>query len=275
MRYLTGIDIRRSSALFILKLKEKDRLTEVVIDHVVEGCRGLFSQTIERVQTGVKAEFAESGLDPDKLGEILYFPHVLNCVTRCTLLFPSPQEPKTIDIGQVEYTQRFSGSKRQLVEKYDNYQNVPLLPQLLKDDTVYVKSGVFSLDFFNDRLLNFNYGYSENDKPTPILCSRLNDPNKPLKQSASQMLLLLRILPFLIGERIHEDDEYWVCFIVLRKIVDIVLSPVASESVCSSLKLLIREHHTKFVSLYGVDAYIPKMHFLFNTLSRLNLLVPW
>ena len=36
----------------------------------------------------------------------------------------------------------------------------------------------------------------------------------------------------------------------------------ANENLCSSLKLLIKQHHTKLVSLHGSAAYIPKMHFL-------------
>ena len=30
-------------------------------------------------------------------------------------------------------------------------------------------SGIFSLSYLNDRLMNFNFGYSEQDKPVPIL----------------------------------------------------------------------------------------------------------
>jgi len=76
------------------------------------------------------------------------------------------------------------------------------------------------------------------------------------------MSLLLRTLPFVVGDKVPEDDEHWLCFLLLRKIVGVVLSPVFSEGLCSLLKLLIAENHSKFVSLYGVEACIPKMHFL-------------
>ena len=56
------------------------------------------------------------------------------------------------------------------------------------------------------------------------------------------------------------EDEHLLCFLLLRKIVGIVFSPVFSEGLCSLLKLLIAEHHSKFVSIYGVEACIPKMH---------------
>ena len=55
-----------------------------------------------------------------------------------------------------------------------------------------IANGLFTLGEFNNRLLNFNFGYSENNKPVPILSQCLNsDTNKPLRATASQMLLLV------------------------------------------------------------------------------------
>ena len=66
VRHLIGSDldhIRRSSALFLLKLKEKRRITQVAIDDIVESCQGLFSQTIDCVKASVKTKLAELGVD--------------------------------------------------------------------------------------------------------------------------------------------------------------------------------------------------------------------
>ena len=120
----------------------------------------------------------------------------------------------------------------------------------------------FTLNDYNDRLLNFNFGYSDNDKPVPILSKTLYSDDKALRSSSSQMITLVRILPFLIGDKIDQNDPHWECFLLLRKIVDIVLSPVVSKDISASLGLLIREHHIQFVNLYGSSSYIPKMHFL-------------
>lgn len=135
----------------------------------------------------------------------------------------------------------------------------------------YVSQGLFTLDDFNTRLINFSFGYSENDKPVPILSQALN-PDKSIRSSASQMLLLVKILPFLVGDKIPEEEEHWACFILLRKIIDIVLCPVASTSLCSSLKILIKEHHSKFVYLY--DKCIPKMHFLLHYPEQIQAVGP-
>ena len=114
----------------------------------------------------------------------------------------------------------------------------------------------FSLEWYNTRLINFNYGYTESDKPIPITSSVLHSSDKRLRSSASQMLLLLRILPFLVGDKIPEGDSYWECFLCLRKLLDIVLSPITSDNLCV--------HHTRFISLYGSGRYIPKLHFLIH-----------
>ena len=59
--------VRRSSALFLLKLKELHRTSQLAIDDIVHGCKGLFSHTLNRVQAGVRAKLAESGLDPTSI----------------------------------------------------------------------------------------------------------------------------------------------------------------------------------------------------------------
>lgn len=61
--------------------------------------------------------------------------------------------------------------------------------------------------------MNFNYGYSETDKPVPILARALRSDN-PIRSSASQMLLL-QALPFLVGDKVPEDNEHRLCFLLL------------------------------------------------------------
>lgn len=82
-------------------------------------------------------------------------------------------------------------------------------------------------------------------------------------------------LPFFIGDKIQEGDENWLFFLLLRKIVDIiVLCPIATKELYLSLKLLIRDHHKEFVRLYGVGAYIPKMHFLTHYPEQIQAIGP-
>jgi len=86
-------------------------------------------------------------------------------------------------------------------------------------------------------LINFSFGYSEKDKPLPIL-------NTTLKNDKRFELQHLKCL-----------------------------SPV-SENFCSSLKLVIKEHHLKFIHLYGASFYNPKLHFLIHYPEQMLTLDP-
>lgn len=57
--------MRKASSLFLLKLKEQWRVSQVAVDDIVSSSRGLFDDTIKRVQANVNAKLAESGVDPD------------------------------------------------------------------------------------------------------------------------------------------------------------------------------------------------------------------
>ena len=54
---------KRSSALFLMKLKELYRLSQVAIDYVVSGCRELIKDTCQRLKAGVRQKLAETGVD--------------------------------------------------------------------------------------------------------------------------------------------------------------------------------------------------------------------
>ena len=56
-----------SNDLFLLKLKEHRRVTQITIDDIVEGNSALLSSTVQHIEAGVKAE---CGLDPDIVTDI-------------------------------------------------------------------------------------------------------------------------------------------------------------------------------------------------------------
>ena len=64
--YLTGHDreaIMRSSTLLILKLKEHCKLSQVAINSIVDGCRGLFAYTLQHLQAALRSKLADLGFD--------------------------------------------------------------------------------------------------------------------------------------------------------------------------------------------------------------------
>ena len=68
----------------------------------------------------------------------------------------------------------------------------------------------------------------------------------------------------MVGGKIPEDDEYWQHFLTTLQIADFILAPDVLPEEVAYLKVLLTEHHTTFVRLYGEASLIPKMHFLLH-----------
>jgi len=66
-------------------------------------------------------------------------------------------------------------------------------------------------------------------------------------------------MPFLIADKVPEDEEDWPAY---EKYFWHCFSPHCYREFLLITKLSIRDHHLKFVKLYGVSSYIPMMHFL-------------
>ena len=63
----------------------------------------------------------------------------------------------------------------------------------------------------------------------------------------------------MIGLKVPEDDDHWLNFLDLLKIVDMLLAP---EDDVSHLATLISDHHLEFRRLYPHASVTPKMHYL-------------
>ena len=83
---------------------------------------------------------------------------------------------------------------------------------------------IFSCYATNDRVKAFDYGYTELlDKPNELpLCSF--QENYKLRYSASEMLLLARIMPIIIRDKIPSEDKHYNCSLLLLKILQIVVA---------------------------------------------------
>lgn len=109
------------------------------------------------------------------------------------------------------------------------------------------------------------------DKPCPISVNTLSSNDNKLKQSAGQMLVLLKILPFLIDKIGENNYTQMIC--KMLEIVKILFSPIIAVSTLSRLKLLIEQHLKHFKQLFPDENIIPKQHYLLHLLLRLRLLV--
>ena len=175
----------------------------------------------------------------------------------------------------LEDVRHFSVAGRTLAHDFMHDMLEGILPLEMKALLKYCFSeSFFTLDLINLRLQSFAFGYSEvGSKPVPLTAATFDHDGK-LKQSASRMLLLARVLPFLIGDKIPEECEQWECYLTLLDILEIALSPTVSKHTVSYLRVLIEEHHLKFVELYPHLNVIPKMHYMVHYPSQILALGP-
>lgn len=108
---------------------------------------------------------------------------------------------------------------------------------------------------------NKHYEYTEISKPQPVT-SRSGLQSANPSDSASQSLLLVRILLLLNANIVPLDDQKCKCFLLLSKIVDLAMTSWSSSDLCTILQVTIEEHRQCFIEMYTADAVTPKFHFL-------------
>ena len=136
---------------------------------------------------------------------------------------------------------------------------VPVEVKLMLDR--FFSLGYFTYEFYSQELVSFKYGYSDTNIPLPVTKKTYATCDK-MRLSSSQAMLLIRILPFLIAEKVPENDDGWQCFLLLCQICQILLSPRMSGFFCANLVQLIKQHHSSFFALYGSKHYTAKFHYL-------------
>lgn len=136
-----------------------------------------------------------------------------------------------------------------------------------------VLSGQIDLDTFNSAILGFPYALTDvRDKPCPITYTTLASNDNKIKQSSGQMLVLLRILPFLFGA--VQKNQFVKFLLELIEIVQIIFAPVISLYTVSNLKVLIEQHLKHMKELFPEINITPKHHYLIHIPSQIKMLGP-
>lgn len=80
---------------------------------------------------------------------------------------------------------------------------------------------------------------------------------------ASQMWLLGRLLPLMIGEYVPTDDPHWMCFTQLLSILILSTAVEVLPETIDDLKISIESYLFRYNSLYP-NSMTPKMHYLLH-----------
>ena len=136
-----------------------------------------------------------------------------------------------------------------------------------------VQSGQIDLDSLNSAIFGFPYSPLDvRDRPSPISVSTLMSNDGKLKQSSGQMLVLIRILPFVLESL--KTNAYVHLIIELIEIVQIVFAPVLTIATVSRLKSLIENHLKKWKELFPENNITPKQHYMLHLPSQIKSLGP-
>lgn len=119
-----------------------------------------------------------------------------------------------------------------------------------------INTNTIHLSDLNDWIQSFKY---------PALMEKPPVIEKNLKISglfgSGQVLSLSRVLPFYVSKFIGDHDFHIQCLMKLTQIIQLLMSPVTSETFLQSLTDLLTSHHRQFLELYP-NSFIPKLHFM-------------
>ena len=79
------------------------------------------------------------------------------------------------------------------------------------------------------------------------------------------MWCLARVLPFLIGDKVHQEDEYWDHYLQLLSIVEYIFAPVVTKRMSAYLAMMIEDFLAEFNDLYQ-----RRLHYLVHIPSWMN-----
>ena len=78
---------------------------------------------------------------------------------------------------------------------------------------------------------------------------------------ASQMMTLIRLIPFMVGNCVERNDSHWECFLQLWDICSMVCAFEATTGDATHLAWLVEAYLEEFFILYD-GPMTPKLHYL-------------
>lgn len=127
--------------------------------------------------------------------------------------------------------------------------------------SVLIKKRYITLQELNDAIKNFQYKDSDKTN-SPQAIPRTFRTRHTVGGNAHENWALLRLLPFLIGSKIPSDEPVWDVLMVLKEIVELVVSPMHTRESLGYLDSKISEHRHKFLNCFPNERLLPKHHFL-------------
>ena len=122
----------------------------------------------------------------------------------------------------------------------------------------YLSSDTFTLHSINKRIKLFSF-FNKSNRPPSITKNQLDKGF--LSYSASETINLVLFFNLIAGDFVPCDCKIWNYYLVLRRLVNLILSKWLTTMHSVYLETLIDEHHTLYKSLFQ-KTLKPKHHLL-------------
>lgn len=127
-----------------------------------------------------------------------------------------------------------------------------------------ISQGCFSLGQLNKLINEWNYDPCDaRNKPEAISKDFLYGKTT-IKGSASQVFALFRHLSLFVGDLVPAGSEVWQLYLLLREIVDIIMSHKIPVSYIAYLQRKIHLFCLEFRTLFPSSSFTCKMHYLIH-----------
>ena len=110
-----------------------------------------------------------------------------------------------------------------------------------------------SLEKLNKLILNFPYGANDKANKPSALPKHLLKRKGDIKQTATKSWCLFRLLPLIIGNFIPAESPHWQLYLLLKEIVDCILSPNIPQGMLGYLNKIIVQFLVDFTMLFQIS----------------------
>ncbi|XP_047126505.1 uncharacterized protein LOC124807880 [Hydra vulgaris] len=140
-----------------------------------------------------------------------------------------------------------------------------------------ISHNIISLKQLNYEICNFSFGFNDKkSKPVPLSVSVLSKKGRIIGK-ASELWCFFRCLPIIIFGYISSFNDdcpaYWLVYLELRNIADIIFSPVIKRDSLGYLAYMIASFVNSFVDIWPGN-FIPKMHYMVHYPRQIELFGP-
>ena len=119
----------------------------------------------------------------------------------------------------------------------------------------------FNLETLNKSILHFPYKWADKTN-RPHAIPHTFSTRKRIGGNAHENWALLRLLPFIIGHLVPEDEMAWQILLDLKDIVELVVAPTHTDESIAYFEGKISEHRQKYQELFPDVKLLPKHHYL-------------